>query len=326
MPVNANDPAGIEKSSIGEPPVAPEGCVAAEQPNVVTLDDKNVPAQQNCLLDATGITFIINLGEITDAAEVELLAGQELRLATVPESTEITATLELFGGFSHHVVRHTWTHQSTRTEGLEEKTQPKYYVIAFRGPNTVVADLQVTFAISPIELEIGFTVTQYGASSGTHWQAAHLSNALHRASLGRGFLVNIEAAGVAQIRDLHHRLWSGDDPRILPVRRVASEVAALKALPDSSRLSILGYFAALESILTHQPKPSDPYDSITRQIKKKLQLLDNRWPRPLDYAPFGTVDRGKLWGAMYAYRSAIAHGSEIDFKKGDLAVLQVARF
>jgi len=82
----------------------------------------------------------------------------------------------------------------------------------------------------------------------------------------------------------------------------------------------LGYFAVLESLLTHAPNPTDPYDSITRQIKKKLAVLDNRWSIKIDYGPFGGVPAEKIWTKMYAYRSRIAHGGVPDFV-GDLKLL-----
>jgi hypothetical protein len=82
----------------------------------------------------------------------------------------------------------------------------------------------------------------------------------------------------------------------------------------------LGYFAILESILTHNPIPTDPYDSITRQVKKKLALLNNRWSEKIDYSVFGGVAAEKLWTKMYAYRSSLAHGGKADFAR-DLRLL-----
>jgi hypothetical protein len=77
----------------------------------------------------------------------------------------------------------------------------------------------------------------------------------------------------------------------------------------------------LEALLTHQPKPSDPYESITRQIKKKVALLDNRWSPRIDYRRFGGVDPDKVWEKMYSYRSALAHGAKPNFT-GDLQLLR----
>ncbi len=81
-----------------------------------------------------------------------------------------------------------------------------------------------------------------------------------------------------------------------------------------SPLRYLGYFAIIESILTHAPKSTDPYDSITRQVYTKMALLNRRFAVSLPYkAHFGGVSPKKVWQSLYAYRSAIAHGSSPDF-------------
>jgi hypothetical protein len=104
------------------------------------------------------------------------------------------------------------------------------------------------------------------------------------------------------------------------VQLLALQLGQLKGLPHKSELRFLGYFAVLESLLTHTPKPSDPYDSITRQVKKKLALLDHRFPHSIDYAPFGGTSADVVWSKMYAYRSLVAHGGIPSFD-GELQVL-----
>jgi len=85
----------------------------------------------------------------------------------------------------------------------------------------------------------------------------------------------------------------------------------------------LGYFAILESLLTHPPKPTDPYESITRQVKKKIALLDNRWTDRIDYTRFAGTPPETVWKRMYHYRSALAHGAKPDFGR-ELSALQNA--
>jgi hypothetical protein len=86
-------------------------------------------------------------------------------------------------------------------------------------------------------------------------------------------------------------------------------------LDANSDVAFLGYFSVLESLLVHKPDPKDPTDSITRQVKKKITLLDNRWRPKLDYSIFGNPNPEAIWGKMYDLRSAIAHGDTPDFKK-----------
>jgi len=68
-------------------------------------------------------------------------------------------------------------------------------------------------------------------------------------------------------------------------------------------------------LLTHQPKKTDTIDSITRQVKQKVLLLDNRWEPRIDYSAFAECKPDKIWSKMYDYRSCLAHGANPDFKK-----------
>lgn len=76
-------------------------------------------------------------------------------------------------------------------------------------------------------------------------------------------------------------------------------------------LKQLGYFGILEMLLTHSPKPNDSADSITRQLKRNLTLLDNRMSVSckIGLSEFKGVDSGSVISHLYGYRSAIAHGS-----------------
>ena len=104
------------------------------------------------------------------------------------------------------------------------------------------------------------------------------------------------------------------DHEILELTRVGELLLDLRDLPHFSPLQILGYFAILESVLTHQPRPDDRYESLTRQITNKLALLDKRWNPSFDYSLLGGAKHEKIWPQMYAYRSTIAHGNKLDFK------------
>jgi hypothetical protein len=114
-------------------------------------------------------------------------------------------------------------------------------------------------------------------------------------------------------------LTAYDHPAI-DVKRIISQLRELKALPSDAALTFLGYFAILESLLTHAPKSSDPYDSITRQVHTKLSLLNQRFTTPINYVPFRGANSDTVWKRMYKYRSLIAHG-ELPTFTDELAVL-----
>jgi hypothetical protein len=126
-----------------------------------------------------------------------------------------------------------------------------------------------------------------------------------------------------EVRKIYSKLAARDNS-ILDLNKAFRLLFELKDLPRFSPLQVLGYFSLLESVLTHAPKPDDRYDSITRQIKQKLALLNKRWKPPLDYSAFAAPSQDKIWPKMYAYRSAIAHGGTPNFA-GELAVLGSAK-
>ena len=140
----------------------------------------------------------------------------------------------------------------------------------------------------------------------------------HPTSAHRLF-VNVSEENAHEIAALYSQLQQIDS-RLPDVRSLARRIGDLKSLPSLSSLIFLGYFGVLESLLTHNPKPSDPYDSITRQVKSKIALLNNRWTAKIDYAPFGSAVPDKVWTKMYSYRSLLAHGGTADFS-GELACL-----
>jgi len=132
-----------------------------------------------------------------------------------------------------------------------------------------------------------------------------------------GFFRNVTRADIEETKAIMSQLELGD----AQIQNLARQLQGLKGLPHDSSLRFLGYFALLESVLTHSPKPEDRYDSITRQVQKKLSLLNSRWARKIDYGPFAGATHEKIWSKMYEYRSKIAHGGTADFSN-DLKVLK----
>ena len=110
--------------------------------------------------------------------------------------------------------------------------------------------------------------------------------------------------------------------------RSAKEFHYLRGLPRDSDFQALGLFTVIESLATHAPDPKDPTDSLTRQVKSKMNLISKRFFRSLDWRDFfpKAPNGDKVWGALYEYRSKLAHGSEADFRSGRLKVLDSPRW
>ena len=89
---------------------------------------------------------------------------------------------------------------------------------------------------------------------------------------------------------------------------------SLRMLSPNSEFHVLGLFAIIEMLITHNPKLEDRGDSISHQMQSKIPLLSRRFRRPVDYQSFFPgANEKRVWTAMYGYRSALAHGGVPDF-------------
>jgi hypothetical protein len=125
----------------------------------------------------------------------------------------------------------------------------------------------------------------------------------------------LSTADVRSVNPLHLRLAAfrnaeKTDVARHSVVRLFDKFIALSAGKRSGELPLLGYFALIEGLLTHDPHPG-VRDSITHQLSTKMPLLMKRFTRPLILSDFvDEDDPAKLWKILYKLRSRIAHGEE----------------
>lgn len=268
--------------------------------------------------------FLTNIAGLDGAQEHTLAPGHVLRKATAAEIAIIKEILVEFNG--RVAGRYFFPWELKRDEDGNMDTGPeeewKYYVISFFGSNETVAHLEQAIALLGLDYKIGFTVINHRGNRGLICHTDRLFRALEENRMGER-MVQATAAGIEQVSEVYQGLCS-HDAEVLDVSRIANELLSLETLPQYSELRFLAHFSMLESLLTHKPKPSDPSDSITRQVKQKIKLLNNRWRPPIDYFGFPGVQPDRVWGAMYSYRSSLAHGDKPDFKR-DLKCLVSAK-
>lgn len=264
--------------------------------------------------------FLMNVRSLLDAQTFQLAEGHELRCANSDEIEGIKRTIDKVNVFS----RYGYSEARLEEDGLVSlpTEEWRYHVVAFRGNDSILNELKTAFDLSHVELEVGFTIYHldpWAGSLESIWSNARLFHVLETVPWSSDFLVDVSTADVSEIKAIHTSLRSYDHA-VLDLKRFFIQMSHLKGLPHGSPLRFLGYFGILESLLTHNPRPNDTIDSITRQVKKKLTLLDRQFVKAIDYSGFGQVNPEKVWTKMYAYRSVIAHGGRPDFTR-DLAVL-----
>ena len=274
--------------------------------------------------------FVVNVASL-EVESFTLAPGQVLRRAQADEIEVIKSTIDRFNGGLHSFVGHTlWEGKLPFLAGKHIEILPesdwRYFVIAIEGTHETLTDIQHASDLAPIELEIGFAVLFTFPNSpggfvfhpGRFFQALEDCNQAAYA-LNLQSLIHVTEAVAQDIATLCAKLRAADR-RLIDVKALAARIGDLKLLPSRSPLIFLGYFAILESLLSHAPKTSDPYDLVIRQVKTKMALLNNRFDRKIDYSRFSGAPAETIWTKMYNYRNQLAQGSTPSFD-GDLAIL-----
>jgi hypothetical protein len=274
----------------------------------------------------SGYALVANLGSLPSGSEFHFTPNLSIRPASTAERAELHSLIEY--SYPHkwvnrfecqvNIEQHSPTQHTQRFTRLPDANW-RYVVLAFEGSNGPIHQLVQASYMTDLLLELGF---EAGNAAGAAGYSLH--GALARALAPELCGDDLPIASVAQLEDLRsvHGRLERHDHGSLDLTRPLQEFGNLLELPTRSPLRLLGYFAVLESLLTHAPKPSDPYDSLTRQVKTKLNLIFKRSLGPvLQPTNLGTLAHDKLWGTLYSLRSCVAHGTHPDFDKGDFRPL-----
>ncbi|WP_327110759.1 hypothetical protein OHB12_23635 [Nocardia sp. NBC_01730] len=177
------------------------------------------------------------------------------------------------------------------------------------------ADLRITgwveWQSAAAEKSIGLNAPEW-----VHWL---------RRMFGERAPQSLDFVRVKEIFDVRQAL---DEDRYPNIVRALQLFVQYDELRETSGAKFLGHFAVLESLLSHNPDKHDPVDSITRQLKRNLVLLDHRMPpsENLGLTEFGKkgqqVTAEQVIGKLYSIRSSVAHGGD---PSGDLAWLNDRR-
>jgi hypothetical protein len=285
-----------------------------------------MPGARPALEVAQGLAFVLNISEIEAGTDVSLADRHQLRKASEEEVAAIKDVL------TNHAAETDWGlwqngEQVVEGDATTYKSLPqeewRYFVIAFDGSNSTVVEVERALSIAAFEIKIAFTILpQIFPGRKTPiliYSPPRLFSQVRRMASKTLPAIKVTAKGTNAIRQLREQLQTNSD-RGLNLEGFIQRILEMDALPHESPLLFLGYFAVLESLLTHKVKETDTIDSITRQIKQKVILLDNRWEPSIDYGPFHGTKPDRIWSTMYSYRSDLAHGGTPDFAK-DLKVL-----
>lgn len=210
---------------------------------------------------------------------------------------------------------------------LLPRTQWRYYVVTSPDNGRINNDLHLVSNISETPLELsGLHFFQHMPGQGFRPTILHH----HFSNLQPRKPRKLNAQSLKEIRTLYDG-YTGNSgsPGVAimypEIQRALSMYDSLSFLLPDSDFHVLGLFAIIEMLITHNPKLDDRGDSITHQMQSKIPLLSHRFDRVLSVdAQFPGVTDKKVWAALYKFRSALAHGGQPDFSDRDLRVLKSA--
>jgi len=273
----------------------------------------------------TPFAFVLNVKGLKGGRAVELAPGYTLRRAEKSEVDFIREFIAKDLGDANHGIWETRPPKSGAKPVKLPRNKWRYFVIEFGHDDPRIDLLEAALTLAPVSIDLAFAKIRANLKGVVVSACVFRLPAVFQSVTALHLndkMISLGKPEGDQIKDLF-LLMEAHDHSQLDLSGVIDLLLELKVLPHFSSLQVLGYFAILESLLTHQPRPDDRYDSITRQITQKLALLNRRWTTPLNYDPFKGAKHDSIWKKMYAYRSAIAHGGKPDFKT-DLALLQDA--
>lgn len=210
------------------------------------------------------------------------------------------------------------TGTSTRYEPLQE-AKWRYYVVTTKDKGTTNHILHLVSNISETALDLSSLL--FYPTFGHGWHEERLHSHFEREPKPAKKIGKVELHDLAEVYSSYvgmvgENLESETYPEI---SRALNMYDSLSLLRKNSDFHVLGLFAIIEMLITHNPKLEDRGDSITHQMQSKIPLLSRRFEKPLDYSTFfAEKPDKKIWSALYAYRSAVAHGGVPDFHSNPL--------
>lgn len=266
--------------------------------------------------DVTGqrLAVVLNVVDIQCALPRELMPGCQLSRATPAEIQQIDHAEASMLEFPDSArVRHrcapvfTDTPQGRQTEYIDQPMERwRYFVIRFEGNQYPMTTLEQVTHVSRAPLDFPLTLFHGGGRAWNYTTKAF-----------EGYPADdIPVYGDAEIDDLvatRKRIDSikADHPDIVRAIRMYH---SLRFLPSRSEFHVMGLFAIIELLLTHQPGNKEIGDSIQRQLRTKIPLITRRTADKVNYSGyFEPAPEEVLWARLYDVRSALAHGGEPSF-------------
>ena len=208
-----------------------------------------------------------------------------------------------------------------------DRSDWRYFVLRFCFEDQMWDDLTRILHIAKKDLRVGPgfhypTPDLPGIGKFKYLPPTYETYWMHLRWLPKPLTVNINEDEINEYRDLYG-LYKQHAKKFPWLDHTLQMFCDLDGIPSHDRLYSLGLFTVLEALITHPPGERETGDSVSRQLRTKMLLLEHRIDIRLDQTVFGgEITQKNLWGKLYKFRSKIAHGGNLDFASGDLAALR----
>jgi len=274
------------------------------------------------------IAFLVNFLEPMVQLPIEIVPGLFFRRATTDEK-EVFHLYDEAAHLDRGDSRISRIRISLMTDAVKTETNDDFrgYVFQFglrqwatygRDPRSIYDVVELACSISESGLRPVLV-----CAVGSSLEPYHFTHNLHRHTVLRkralgSFLKKISkftADDVAEIRNLSDCIknLSRDHSFVL---EAIDRFKQIELIAVESDFHTFGLFTIVEYLLTHRPANRSRTDSLTKQIVAKAPLIAAMFEDPVSAQSFfGVVSEKEAWKILYDYRSAIAHGRRVDFRK-----------
>lgn len=275
-----------------------------------------VPAE-GYIVPAEGYSFFIDSIQMEAELPFLLIDGCTVKKADDEQIDRIKQSVDRFcvGAFSHEYY---YEYKIVETESgsafeRQNKENWRYYIIEHE--DNSIFDLQ--FASNITDVPLNFSSLRF-KNGGRGYSPSKLQNYFNEANPITKIVRQHDLEDLSHTYKLiNHVAGNVKEGSEFPeIRRALQMYDNLKSLPHYSEFHIIGLFAIIEMLVTHNPKLEDRGDSITHQMRAKIPLLSRRFDKEVNTSDFfGDTSENKIWTHLYKYRSLLAHGGMPDFER-----------
>jgi len=205
----------------------------------------------------------------------------------------------------------------------------RYFIIENRTNNFEFNNLSTALWLSSkkifADIHFGFlkNTPTYGGnfiSFHSYFNSFHFRKSVSESIVNKTNIVHEDDS--KNVQENYHLIKKLDRQKYPFTGRAIIEYDNLRNIPIEAPVRKLIYFIIWECLLTHKPDPKDPTDSISRQLKGKIALVNNRLSSKINLSNY--TDGAKLEtiiSALYQYRSDLIHSGYTSFS-GKIKILE----